>query len=166
MRSRRRPRSPRRSWSKTLAVCGALVLVVVVVATTVPAASFTHGEASRSAAVSVASDGNAPLRIDTASAVTINDTSDMVNVTNGLGRGVTLTVSIRSDSTDEGDLVVDGTNYGDQVSVSLADDATETVRVSVPDNDSLTDEVLYFHVTASAQGLEVNANDRSVPIDA
>jgi hypothetical protein len=89
-----------------------------------------------------------------------------VNVTNNLGREVTVTVTIRNDSTSKGDLVVDGTNRGNETSISLADGATETVRVEVPDDSSLTDEVLYFHVTATDPGLEVTANNRSVPINA
>lgn len=164
--TRRRPRSPRESRSRLLTVCGVVLVVVVVVGATLPAASFTSGYADRGSAVSVASDDNAVLRLDTASEVTINGTSDLVNVTNGLGQTVTLTVSIRSDSTGEGDLVVDGTNYGDEVSLSLADGATETIRVEVPDDSTLTDEVLYFHVKASDPGLEVTANNRSVPINA
>jgi hypothetical protein len=164
--TRGRPRSPRESRSRLLTVCGAALLVVVVVGATLPAASFTQSGADRGSAVSVASDDNAVLRLDTASEVTINGTSDLVNVTNGLGQPVTLTVSIRSDSTDEGDLVVDGTNYGDEVSLSLGEGATETIRVDVPDDSTLTDEVLYFHVAASDPGLEVTANNRSVPINA
>lgn len=164
--TRRRPRSPRESRSRILTVCGVVLVVLVVVGATLPAASFTRSQADRSSAVSVANDDNAVLSLDTASEVTINGTSDLVNVTNGFGQSVTLTVSIRSDSTDEGDLVVDGTNHGDEVSLSLADGATETIRVEVPDDSTLTDEVLYFHVAASAPGLEVTANNRSVPINA
>jgi hypothetical protein len=143
-----------------------VLLVVLVLGATLPAASFTEGHAPRGSDVAVASDENAALRLDTASAVYINETSDLVNVTNNLGREVTVTVTIRNDSTSKGDLVVDGTNRGNETSISLADGATETVRVEVPDDSSLTDEVLYFHVTATDPGLEVTANNRSVPINA
>ncbi|PSQ16740.1 hypothetical protein BRD00_09960 [Halobacteriales archaeon QS_8_69_26] len=79
---------------------------------------------------------------------------------------MTVTVALRSNSTNLGDLVVDGTNHGNEVTFTLGESGTESVKLSVPDDDSLVGETVYFHVNASASGLDVSATDRSVPVEA
>lgn len=163
---RRRTRRRARTRGPIVTACGVLVVVVAVLGAGLPAASFTYGEVPRTSDVDVVSDERAALALDTASEVTINDTSKLVTVTNQLGRGVTVTVTLRSDSADVGDIVVDGTNHGSETSFSLARGANETVRIKIPDDSSLTDDVVYFHVKASAPGLAANARDRSAPVNA
>lgn len=163
---RRRSRQRRRTRNPIVTACGVLVVLVLVVGATLPAASFTHGAVPRGANADITMDESGALALNVADAVSANDTSDLVGVTNHLGRDVTVTVTLRSDSTDEGELVVDGTTVGDEASITLSQGANETVRIKIPGNSSLTDETVYFHVSASEPGLTANARDRSAPIDA
>lgn len=163
---RRRTRKRSRTRHPIITACGVLAVVVLVVGVSLPAASFTHGEVPRGTSVDVTSDENGALALNTAQAVSINDTSDLVGVTNHLGRGVTVTVTLRSDSTDKGALAVDGTTDGNETSFTLASGGQETVRIEIPDDSSLTDDAVYFHVTVSGPGLTAAARDRSSPINA
>jgi Tfp pilus assembly protein PilV len=163
-----RRRSRRRSGTRhpLVTACGVALVALLVVGVSLPAASFTHGESPRGSAVDITSDENAALTLHTADAVYINDTSDLVAVTNHLGRDVTVTVTLRSDSTEKGDLVVDNTTVGNETSFTLAAGTQETVRIEIPDDSSLTDETVYFHVSVSESGLTADATDRSTPINA
>lgn len=140
--------------------------MVLMVGASIPTASFTHGELPRNSNVDVTTDINAAHTLDTAQAVSINDTSRLVNVTNHLGRSVTITITIRSDSTHIGDLVVDGVARGNETTFDLGRDATENVQIRIPDDSSLTDENVYFHVKAKASGLSVSAPDRQASVNA
>lgn len=159
--------SRRRSRPATsLSVCCGLLLVgVLLLGASLPSESFTHGELPRNSNVDVTTDENAAQTLDIGEAVYVNDTSPLVNVSNHLGRDVTVTVTIRSDSTHIGDLVVDGTDRGNETSFDLSRDATETVSVAIPDDSSLTDETLYFHVRATAPGLTARAPDRQASVN-
>lgn len=128
------------------------------------ATAFTIAGVDRSSAIDVASDGEATLGINPAQNVHINSTETLVNTTNRLGRPVTVTVALRSESTSRGDLVVDGQNMGDQVSLSLARGETTDVQISIADNSSLAETSIHFDVRASASGINVAANNRSVPV--
>lgn len=165
-KSRRRSRERAGSHSSLTYVCGLLLVGALIVGVSLPAASFSRGEIPRGSAVGVAADENAALGLDRAQAVYINDTSVLANVTNHLGQDVTITVALRSDSTHVGDLVVDDRQYGEVASFTLPQGATKSVEMSVPDNSSFTDEVVYFDVTASESGLTAKAPDRRVPVDA
>lgn len=162
--SRRRTRRRSESRSPIITVSAILIVVALVVGVSLPASSFTHGELPRSSGVNVTSDENAALGLDTAQTVYINDTSNLVTVTNQLGNDVTITVTLRDDSTHIGDLVVDGETHGNETSFSLARGSTETVRIQVPDDSSLADENAYFHVRASVSGLTVKALDRHAQV--
>lgn len=146
-------------------MAGVLIVVVLVVGVTLPASSFTHGELPRGSSVDVTSDENAALALDSAQAAYINDTSELVTVTNQLSSDVTVTVTLRDDSTHIGDLVVDGNTQGNETSFTLAEGGTETVQVQIPDDSSLTDETAYFHVRAAAPGVTVKAHDRRVEVN-
>lgn len=141
-----------------------LVLVLVLTGGWFGAAAFTTGTAERSTAVDVAGDTAGALGIDRSAAVHTNATEPLVNVTNRLGRPVTVTVALRADSTSKGDLVVDGTTVGDQATVSLPRGATRRVDVAVADNSSIAGTSLAFDVVASAPGLRVRGENRTVPI--
>lgn len=162
---RRRTRARTRSHGLITYTFGFLLVGALVVGASLPSASFSRGEAPRGANIDVVGDENAVLALDTAQEVRINRTSDLTNVTNRFGRDVAITVTLRNDSTDIGDLVVDGVSYGNEVSFTLAQDGTETIRITVSDDSSLTDETVSFHVEASAPGLTSNAPDREVPVN-
>lgn len=164
--STRRRRSRSRSGDLLTVLCGVLVVTVLVAGASLPTESFSSGELPRNSNVDVTTDVNAAHTLDAAQAVSINDTSHLVNVTNHLGRSVTITVAIRSDSTHIGDLVVDGVEYGNETSFELGRDGTENVLIRIPDDSSLTDETVYYHVNAAAPGLTVTARDRGSQVNA
>lgn len=163
-RSRRRTRRRSGTRSPIVTVSAVLIVVVLVVGVSLPASSFTHGELPRGAGVNVTSDENAALGLDAAQTVYINDTSDLVTVTDQLGSDITVTVTLRDDSTHIGELVVDGEKHGNETSFSLAKGGTETVQIQIPDDSSLTDETVYFHVEATAPGITVKTHDRSAQV--
>lgn len=163
-----RSRSRRRSAGSG----GRLVPALLVAALAVGAVGYPLGstasdasEVPRGVDTNVTGDPDGAHALDAARAVHTNATGPLVNATNRLGVAVTVTVELRSDSTHLGDLVVDGTNYGDEVSFTLGEAGTETVELSVPDDDSLVGETVSFHVNASAAGLDVSATDRAVPVE-
>ena len=162
-----RRRSRRGTNSSTL-TCLCLVVAVLALAFGggLEATAFTTGLVDRQSAVDVVSDRDGALQIGTADHVRINSTTPLVNTTNRLGRSITLTITLRAETADRGDLVVDGVNYGDQVSLSLARAETANVDISVPDDKSLVGTDVRFDVRASASGIQISAADRRVPIEA
>lgn len=164
MRRRRGPRVT--GTGLALIVSGIVVLAVMFGGGGMATASFSTADAPRSGSVDVVVDESAANALDVAPAVHIGSTDPLVNVTNRLGQAITVTVQLRADSTHIGDLVVDGTNAGNETTFNLAEENTETVKITIPNDTSLTSEIVYFHVHASAPGLEVSAPDRNAPVDA
>lgn len=163
-----RRRSRRRSTGSGGRLLPALLVAVLAVGAVGYPLGSTASDASevpRGVGTNVTGDADAAHALDVAGAVHTNATDPLVNVTNRLGTSVTVTVELRSDSTGLGDLVVDGTNHGDEVSFVLGESGTETVALSVPDDGSLAGETVSFHVNASGTGLDVSATDRTVPVE-
>lgn len=144
---------------------GVLVIAVVFGSGGMATASFTTADAPRNSAVDVTSDELGAHALDVAPSVHINSTGPLVNVTNRLGQDVTITVGLRGDSGHIGDLVVDGSVVGNQTSFTLTEGTERKVEIEIPDDSSLTDEIVYFYVDASAPGIEVTAPDRSAPVN-
>lgn len=163
MRRRRGPRTTRIGLASIAS--GVVVLALVFGSGGMGSASFSTGESPRTGSVDVVSDELAAHTLDVAPAVHVDSTDPLVNVTNQLGRDVTVTVQLRSDSTHIGDLVVGGTVEGNETSFALAEGNTRTVAISIENDTTLTSEVVYFHVYASAPGLEVSSPDRSAPVE-
>lgn len=160
-------RGPRTTTPGLLLIAGGIIIIAFVLGSGgMGTASFSTGEASRGNSVNVAADETAAHSLDVATAVHINATDPLVNVTNRLGQDVTVTVTLRSDSTHIGDLIVDGANHGDETTFALAEQQTKTVKIQIPDDTSLTTESVYLHVSATAPGLEVSAPDRNVSVNA
>lgn len=163
--SRRRTRRGSGPW-RALTVAALLVLAGFVAGVGgVDSAAFDSGHAARNTAVDVTLDETGVHSLDTAGAVHVDSTDPLVNVTNHLGQAVTVTVSLREDSTHVGDLVVDGVDENDRASFSLGQDATQTVDIRVVNDSSLSGTTVYFHANATAAGLSVSAPDRSAPIE-
>ena len=158
----------RRGTNRSTLTCLCLVVTVLALAFGggLEATAFTTGLVDRQSAVDVVSDRDGALQVDTADHVQINSTTSLVNTTNRLGQSITLTITLRSETADRGDLVVDGVNHGDQVSLSLVRAETTNVGISVPDDESLVGTDIRFDVRASASGIKVSATDRRVPIEA
>lgn len=130
------------------------------------ATAFSTGDAARETTADVTTDGSGACSLDAAAAVHVNSTERLVTVTNHLGRPVSVTVTLRDDSTHLGDLVVDGTTAGDTASFDLPESESQRVDIDVPDDSSLDGETVFFHVEATDSGLDVAATDRSVPVEA
>lgn len=164
---RSRRRGPRTTMPGLILLAGGIVIIAFVLGSGgMGTASFSTADTPRGSSVNVTTDELAAHSLDVAPAVHINATDPLVNVTNRLGQDVTVTVTLRSDSTHIGDLVVDGTNDGNETTFTLAEQNTKTVKIMIPDDTTLTSEVVYFHVSASAPGLEVSAPDRNTPVEA
>lgn len=164
---RSRRRGSRTTIPGLILLAGGIVLIAFVLGSGgMGTASFSTADAPRNSSANVVSDESAAHSLDVASTVHINATDPLVNVTNRLGQDVTVTVTLRSDSTHIGDLVVDGTNDGNETTFTLAKQNTKTVKIMIPDDTSLTTETVYLHVYASAPGLEVSAPDRNASVDA
>ena len=160
-RSRRRGGGPRLAQ----AVVVAFVVVLVLLADGFGAAAFTAATVDRQSSVDVAADADGLYGLDTATAVHTNATERLVTVTNRLDRAVTVTVTLDAASTAHGDLVVDGVTHGDQASFTLAAGDSRRVDIAVPDDGSLVGETVSFRAEASAAGLSVSAENRSVTIE-
>lgn len=160
-RSRRRGG---KSWvGQTAAV--SLVVVAMLLSNGIGAAAFTTGSVDRSSSVGVAADVDGLYGLDTAAAVHTNTTGRLVTVTNRLDRDVTVTVTLDASAADLGDLVVNGITRGDQASFSLVPGDSQRVDIAVPENQSIVGQTVSFHAEASAAGLSVSAENRSVPIE-
>lgn len=159
MRKRGRPRRPSR-WSGVAVVIAILLLGTLVV----PAGSFSTASLSRGSTLDVVSDSEGSHNLDAAQSVTVGQTDRLVTVTNNLGTDVTIVVRLRADSTEKGDLVVDGETYGDEASFSLAAGSTQSVDINVTSDQTLDGERVYFHANASGTGLAVKAPDRYTEI--
>lgn len=163
-------RSRRRGSRSPIPALALVVGAVIIVAATfgsagAGSASFDTAQVDRNGAVDVVDDVSAVHGLDTADAVHVNATEPLVNVTNRLDTDVTVTVTLRDDSTHIGDLVVDGTVVGNETSFALAAGATKAVEIEIPNDSTLDTETVYFHVNASGDGIEVTAPDRSVPVN-
>lgn len=158
-------RSRRRGGSGSSWLLAVVLAALFLAASGLGTAAFTTGSVDRNSAVDVAADTDGVYGIDLSSAVHTNSTERLVTLTNRLDRDVTVTVTLDADSTDRGDLVVDGTVAGNQTSFTLAAGSSQRVDVEVPDDDSLVGTSIAFHAEASADGLYVSAENRTVPIE-
>lgn len=161
---RRRSRSRRSRYPLWVAVAVA-ISILAAAGGGVEAGAFSTAGVDRSSSIDVASDSAGALGVDAAPSVRVNSTEPLVNLSNRLGRTVTVTVELRSASADRGDLVANGLNEGDRASTTLGRGESVQIDVSVPDDGSLVGESIRFDVRGSAAGLRVSANDRSVPIE-
>lgn len=141
-----------------------LVVAIVLGGGAMGTASFSAGETPRGSSVDVTGDKQAALSLDTATSVQVNSTDPLVNVTNQLGQDVTVTVALRADSTEKGELVLDGARVGNSTSFSLAQGATQTVEIAVANDTSLAGGSIFFRVDASASGIDVAAPDRETQV--
>jgi len=132
----------------------------------VVASGFTTGDATRPSNAAVVDDEVAAHALAVNSTVHVNATDRLVTVSNDLGRDVTVVVELRSESRDDGDLVLDNATTGDSATFTLAPGESKRVYIDVPDDSSLEGRDVLFDVTADDVGLRVNASNRSVPATA
>lgn len=140
------------------------MLLAVAGSGSIGAASFSTADTPRPGSVDVVSDQSAALSMDVEPSVRINSTDPLVTVTNHLAQSITVTVALRDDSKHIGDLVLDGTNAGNTTTFTLDSGTNQTVEISIGNDTSLTSERVYFTVSGSASGLEINAPDRNAEV--
>ena len=159
-RSRRRGRR-----MPLLSLVGLALVCVLVGGAGLESTAFSAASAPREATVDVTIDENGVHSLDTAQSVHVNSTEALTNVTNNHAQDVTVTVALRDDSTQKGDLVVNGVTEGNSATFTLRKTEAETVKIRVPDDGTLAGQTVYFHVNASAPGFRVDATGRSSPIE-
>ncbi|MFC7208931.1 hypothetical protein ACFQL3_01590 [Natronoarchaeum sp. GCM10025321] len=157
-----------RSRARSRRVLPATVLLLVVLllgATLLPAASYSTADVDRGATLGITDDPQALIALDTATGVRIGHTDQLVVVTNNLQNTATMTVTLNDASATKADLVVDGISVGDEYTVDL--DATESVAVDVaiPDDDTYVDEKIVFDTSADSVGIDAVATNRSATIE-
>lgn len=133
----------------------AVLLGVAVLASAVPAGSFTTGNHPRATNSNVVDDIDGTLGLDVAASVDKRTISRLVTVTNNLG--VTVTVTVTVTNSNQHDLYLGGTNVGSQATFSLADGASQQVDVDAHPSQNL----VVFDVSATATDITVTANGRS-----
>lgn len=141
----------------SLAILATIVGVIVFVGV-VPAGSFTLADLPRTAGTDVVGDVDGTLGLDVAASVQQNRIERLVDVTNNLGRTVTVTITVTN--SNRHDLYVDGTNHGSTATFSLGDGATQQVDVEAHARENQ----VVFDVTATTTGLSVTANGRSTDV--
>lgn len=165
--TRRRSRSRGgRSWLTPLVVGLALLLVVGGSGVGFESTAYSSSSTPRAATADVVVDESGVHALDTTQSVHLNSTEPLVNVTNHHTRDVSVTVTLRDDSTHIGDLVLDGSVVGNSTTFRLSATHTQTVELKVPDDSSLDGETVYFHVNASTTAYRVSATDRSAAVNA
>lgn len=125
------------------------------------ASGDTAGTVPRGSAVDVVDDASAVVGVDTNDSVRTNATDRLVTVSNRLGQRVTVTVQLRTGSTDVGDLVVDGSVAGDAATVGLDPGAAVDVAIRIPDDGDLVGRTVAVDVDAGSSGLWATVTNRS-----
>lgn len=159
MRRRTHPRRRNRSLDAV-----ALIALLLVGSLVVPAGAFSTASVTRTSTFEVVPDSEGSHTLDVAESVTVGQTDRLVTVTNNLGTDVTVEVRLRSDSTEKGDLVVDGATSETRTSFQLAPGGTQSVNLNVTSDQTLDGERVYFHVNASGTGLTVDSPNRYTSI--
>lgn len=158
-RRRRHPRNDRPS--RRLATVGLLAGIVVLGVAIAPVSSFTLVGLDRGVGLDSVSDAKGVIALVVSSAVDIDSTNQLVNVTNNRDESVDVTIALDSSATDVGDLVVDGVDQGDSATFSLAPGGLETVELTVPADCSLGGRSVPFDASAADAGFTFNASRSS-----
>lgn len=140
-------------------------VAVLVVASMLPAGSFTTATVERNSTIDVVDDATAIIGLDVASTVTTGSTDPLVSVTNNVDRTLEVTVRLDPAVTDIGDLVVGGVDHGDAATFTLSPDSNETVSVDLIGDCTLDGETLPFDIDGNTSAFDGTA-DRSSSIQA
>lgn len=126
--------------------------------------AFSVGGLDRQGSLTTVGDGSGGATLDPYHGMQSGEQCKLVDVTNSLGTELSVTVSLRSDSTGDGNLTTGNGNAGDDVTFSLGVDATQQVEIQLESN--LDDGTkVYFHVNATSAPVELSATDRYSTVD-
>lgn len=153
----------RRRSRRVLPLTVALLVVLALGASVLPAASYSAANVDRGLSAGVADDPNAMVGLTITENVTVGTTEQLVVVTNGLGTDATVTVSLASGSMSKGNLSANGAT-GDELSFTLAAGGSQTVDVAVANESANVGTDLVFHVTAAGSGVTATVDGRRTTI--
>lgn len=120
----------------------------------VPATAYTSADVGRDATADVVADEKGALGLNTSGSVATGQVSDLFTLTNRLGATANVTVTLASGSTGAGDLVVGGTDEGDEATFDLLQGNSQTVEFDTACDDSLVGTDVTYTVNASTGGVE------------
>lgn len=162
---RRRRRSRRRSGGPWQLVSVVVVASLLVLTLMPPSASFDTGSASSANAIPVVDDEAAIHALSNHSAMKTGETCKLVTVTNNFDRSVSVTVSLRDDSTKYGNLTLGNGREGNETTFTLGAGAGETVGLETDNVSSYDGDDVYFHANATGDAVDVVAMNRYSSID-
>lgn len=121
--------------------------------------AFSTGGVDRQGSLTTVGDGAGGATLDPYHGMQSGEQCKLVDVTNSLGTDLSVTVSLRSDSTGYGNLTIGNGDEGDDVTFSLGVGATQRVDIQLATN--LDDGTkVYFHVNATSAPVEFTGTDR------
>lgn len=143
------------------AVLLGVAIVLALAATAPPSESFTTANYDRHEVIDVVQDSQGVLGLEKSATVTRNTNDSLLNLTNRVGRDVTVTVALQDPT--QGTLRVDtdgdGTyeQEGGSVTFSLLDGARQRVDLDSGENPNT---VIPYDVSSTAPGVSVTAPGR------
>lgn len=144
----------------------ALLLVVTVLVGPGPVGleAFQTGDVDRAPSLDTVDDGSGGLSIASYHGMQSGETCTLADFTNGMGSTLSVTVSLRDDSAQYGNLTLGSGDAGNEVTFTLSADETERVEIVLDSNlDDGTN--VYFDAIASGGPVTVSATDRSATVD-
>lgn len=121
--------------------------------------AFSTGGVDRQGSLTTVDDGSSGATLDPYHGMQSGEQCKLVDVTNSLDTDLTVTVSLRSDSTGYGNLTIGNGNEGNDVTFSLGVDATQRVEIQLDSN--LDDGTkVFFHVDGTSAPVDFSVTDR------
>ncbi|MGZ0748543.1 hypothetical protein [Haloparvum sp. AD34] len=121
--------------------------------------AFSTGGVDRQGSLTTVGDGSGGATLDPYHGMQSGEQCKLVDVTNSLGTDLSVTVSLRSDSTGYGNLTIGNGDEGDEVTFSVGVGATQRVDIQLATN--LDDGTkVFFHVNATSAPVEFAGTDR------
>lgn len=153
----RPPRRPRRQrWYWFVGVLLVTLLGVWFVAN--PSSNYTSAVGERGSSLDVAADEDGVLGLNRSASVDTGQTDRLFTLNNSLGEDASVTVTVDSGSTSKGDLVVGGTNEGDEVTFSLAAGNEQSVEFDTLCDSSLVGTTVNYTIDVATTGVNGTAS--------
>lgn len=157
-------RSRRRSGSRAARTAVLLVAALLVLQGPVGLVAYTSGQVERLPGLAVVGDRNGGIDIYPHHKMNSGETCTLADLTNNLDTDLTVTVSLREDSTQYGNLTLGSGSLGNETTFTLAAGASEKVGIELG-TDIVDGTKVYFHVNATSEPVGLNATDRYSTVD-
>ncbi|GAB3410526.1 hypothetical protein GCM10027435_01220 [Haloparvum alkalitolerans] len=126
--------------------------------------AFQTGALDRASSLETVDDGSGGVTIEPYHGMQSGETCMLADLSNGLGSTLSVTVALRDDATQYGNLTLGSGNEGNEVTFSLAVGATERVEIDLA-SDVSDGTAVGFDVNASDESVAVSAADRSATVN-